>query len=117
MPKINQEIQSFARIMVIGIGGSGKNAVNHMINSKVKNQNFNFRLGSFCFVFCVLILVLLPNLSIFQSFNLSIPLHLLCFPLLPQNQHRAGDEDGGICAYDNPNKQRKDKIFNRFAAK
>ena len=40
MPKINQEIQSFARIMVIGIGGSGKNAVNHMINSKVKGVSF-----------------------------------------------------------------------------
>src|ERR1035437_4210786 len=40
MPKINQEIQSFARIMVIGIGGSGKNAVNHMKNSKVKGVSF-----------------------------------------------------------------------------
>jgi len=33
-------IESFARIMVIGIGGSGKNAVNHMINSKVKGTTF-----------------------------------------------------------------------------
>lgn len=40
MPKVNQEIQSFARIMVIGIGGSGKNAINHMINSKVKGVSF-----------------------------------------------------------------------------
>jgi len=40
MPKVNQEIQSFARIMVIGIGGSGKNAVNHMINSKVNGVSF-----------------------------------------------------------------------------
>jgi cell division protein FtsZ len=40
MPKINQEIESFARIMVIGIGGSGKNAINHMINSKVKGVTF-----------------------------------------------------------------------------
>ncbi len=40
MPKVNQEIQSFARIMVIGIGGSGKNAVNHMINTKVKGVSF-----------------------------------------------------------------------------
>ncbi|MBI3305979.1 cell division protein FtsZ [Candidatus Nomurabacteria bacterium] len=40
MPKINEEIQSFARIMVIGIGGSGKNAVNHMINSKIKGVSF-----------------------------------------------------------------------------
>ena len=37
MPKVNQVIESFARIMVIGIGGSGKNAINHMINSKVKD--------------------------------------------------------------------------------
>ena len=40
MPKVNQEIESFARIMVIGIGGSGKNAVNHMISSKVKGVSF-----------------------------------------------------------------------------
>ena len=40
MPKINQAIESFARIMVVGIGGSGKNAVNHMINSKVKGVTF-----------------------------------------------------------------------------
>lgn len=40
MPKINQEIETFARIMVVGIGGSGKNAVNHMINSKVKGVSF-----------------------------------------------------------------------------
>jgi len=40
MPKVNQVIESFARIVVIGIGGSGKNAVNHMINSKVKGVSF-----------------------------------------------------------------------------
>jgi len=40
MPKINQPIESFARIMVVGIGGSGKNAINHMINSKVKGVSF-----------------------------------------------------------------------------
>ncbi|OGI65884.1 cell division protein FtsZ [Candidatus Nomurabacteria bacterium RIFCSPLOWO2_01_FULL_39_18] len=40
MPKINQAIESFARIMVVGIGGSGKNAINHMINSKVKGVTF-----------------------------------------------------------------------------
>lgn len=40
MPKVNQDIQTFARIMVIGVGGSGKNAVNHMINSKVKGVSF-----------------------------------------------------------------------------
>lgn len=37
MAKINPEIESFVRIVVIAIGGSGKNASNHMItNSKVK---------------------------------------------------------------------------------
>lgn len=40
MPKINPAIESFARIKVIGIGGSGKNALNHMINSKVKGVEF-----------------------------------------------------------------------------
>ena len=40
MPKLNPEIESFARIMVVGIGGSGKNAINHMINSKVKGVTF-----------------------------------------------------------------------------
>lgn len=40
MPKVNQEIETFARIMVIGVGGSGKNAINHMINSKVKGVSF-----------------------------------------------------------------------------
>ncbi|HUC88435.1 MAG TPA: cell division protein FtsZ [Candidatus Paceibacterota bacterium] len=40
MPKINSEIESFARIKVIGIGGSGKNALNHMINSRVRGVEF-----------------------------------------------------------------------------
>ncbi|MBP9711515.1 MAG: cell division protein FtsZ [Candidatus Pacebacteria bacterium] len=40
MPKVNQEIETFARIVVIGVGGSGKNAINHMINSKVKGVSF-----------------------------------------------------------------------------
>ncbi|KKR78512.1 MAG: Cell division protein ftsZ [Candidatus Nomurabacteria bacterium GW2011_GWA2_40_9] len=40
MPKVNPAIESFARIVVIGIGGSGKNAINHMINSKVKGVTF-----------------------------------------------------------------------------
>ena len=40
MPKINLEIESFARIKVIGVGGSGKNALNHMISSKVKGVEF-----------------------------------------------------------------------------
>ena len=40
MPQIKPEVEIFARIKVIGIGGSGKNAVNHMINSKVKGVEF-----------------------------------------------------------------------------
>lgn len=40
MPKLNPEIESFARIIVVGVGGSGKNAINHMINSKVKGVTF-----------------------------------------------------------------------------
>lgn len=41
MPKkINPEVEAFAKIKVVGIGGSGKNAINHMINSKVKGVEF-----------------------------------------------------------------------------
>lgn len=40
MPKINPEIENFARIKVIGVGGSGKGAINHMIESRVKNVEF-----------------------------------------------------------------------------
>jgi cell division protein FtsZ len=40
MPKINPDIQSFARIKVIGIGGSGGNALNHMIAEKVGGVEF-----------------------------------------------------------------------------
>lgn len=40
MPKVNSAIETFARIKVIGIGGSGKNALNHMISSKVKGVEF-----------------------------------------------------------------------------
>lgn len=40
MAKINPEIQSFARIKVIGVGGSGKNALNHMIDAKVDGVEF-----------------------------------------------------------------------------
>ena len=36
MPKVDTPVQTFARIKVIGVGGSGKNALNHMITSKVK---------------------------------------------------------------------------------
>lgn len=40
MPKINPEVEAFARIKVIGVGGSGKNATNYMINSKVDRVEF-----------------------------------------------------------------------------
>ena len=40
MPKVNPAIETFARIKVIGVGGSGKNALNHMIASKVKGVEF-----------------------------------------------------------------------------
>ncbi|MES2059424.1 MAG: cell division protein FtsZ [Patescibacteria group bacterium] len=40
MAQIKPEVETFARIKVIGIGGSGKNALNHMINSRVKGVDF-----------------------------------------------------------------------------
>ena len=40
MQQVKPEIEAFARIRVIGIGGSGKNAINHMINSKVRGVEF-----------------------------------------------------------------------------
>lgn len=40
MPQIKPEVETFARIKVIGVGGSGKNAVNHMVNAKVKGIDF-----------------------------------------------------------------------------
>jgi cell division protein FtsZ len=40
MPQIKPEIEVFARIKVVGVGGSGKNAINHMINSKVRGVEF-----------------------------------------------------------------------------
>jgi cell division protein FtsZ len=40
MPQVQTDIESFARIRVIGIGGSGNNAINHMINSNVKDVEF-----------------------------------------------------------------------------
>lgn len=38
--KIIPEVETFARIKVVGVGGSGKNAINHMINSHVKGVDF-----------------------------------------------------------------------------
>jgi cell division protein FtsZ len=40
MKKIQPDVEAFARIRVIGVGGSGGNAVNHMVDSKVKGVDF-----------------------------------------------------------------------------
>lgn len=40
MPQVKPEVEAFARIKVFGVGGSGGNAINHMINSKVKGVEF-----------------------------------------------------------------------------
>lgn len=40
MEQIKTDVESFARIRVIGVGGSGSNAVNHMVSSKVKGVEF-----------------------------------------------------------------------------
>ncbi len=40
MPQVTREVETFARIKVVGVGGSGKNAINHMINAKVKGVDF-----------------------------------------------------------------------------
>lgn len=38
--KINPQVETFARIKVVGVGGSGTNAVNHMVESGVKGVEF-----------------------------------------------------------------------------
>jgi cell division protein FtsZ len=38
--RVEPEIETFARIRVIGVGGSGSNAINHMVNSKVRGVEF-----------------------------------------------------------------------------
>ncbi len=40
MEQIKSDVESFARIRVVGVGGSGNNAVNYMVNSKVKGVEF-----------------------------------------------------------------------------
>ena len=40
MPQVQTDIEAFARIRVVGVGGSGKNAVNHMLESKVRGVDF-----------------------------------------------------------------------------
>src|SRR6185436_137759 len=38
--QVHSEVESFARIRVVGVGGSGGNAVNHMISSHVQGVDF-----------------------------------------------------------------------------
>ena len=40
MEQVKSNVESFARIRVVGAGGSGKNAVNHMIATKVQGVEF-----------------------------------------------------------------------------
>ena len=40
MEQIKTDVESFARIRVVGVGGSGNNAVNYMVASKVKGVEF-----------------------------------------------------------------------------
>lgn len=40
MEQIKSDVESFARIRVIGVGGSGNNAINHMVASKIKGVEF-----------------------------------------------------------------------------
>ena len=41
MAQIKPEVEAFARIKVLGVGGSGKGALNHMVTSKVTGVEFN----------------------------------------------------------------------------
>jgi len=40
MKQVKPEVEAFARIRVIGNGGSGNNAIDHMINAKVQGVDF-----------------------------------------------------------------------------
>ncbi len=40
MEQIKTDVESFARIRVVGVGGSGGNAVNYMVSNKVKGVEF-----------------------------------------------------------------------------
>ncbi len=40
MPQVKPEIETVARIKVVGVGGSGRNAIEHMYNSKIRGVEF-----------------------------------------------------------------------------
>lgn len=40
MPKLHPNVETFARMKVIGVGNSGTNSINHMIRSRVKGVEF-----------------------------------------------------------------------------
>ncbi len=40
MPQVQPEIEAFARIRVVGVGGSGNNAINHMMENKMRGVDF-----------------------------------------------------------------------------
>lgn len=40
MKQVQPDVEAFARIRVVGTGGSGRNAINHMINSRVRGVEF-----------------------------------------------------------------------------
>ncbi len=40
MPQVQPEVEAFARIRVVGVGGSGKNVVNHMVENKMRGVDF-----------------------------------------------------------------------------
>lgn len=40
MPRVHPNVETFARIKVIGVGNSGTNSVNHMVRSKVRGVEF-----------------------------------------------------------------------------
>ena len=39
-PQVKPDVETYARVKVVGVGGSGSNAVDHMIRSKVKGVDF-----------------------------------------------------------------------------
>ncbi|KKS78622.1 MAG: Cell division protein FtsZ [Candidatus Beckwithbacteria bacterium GW2011_GWA2_43_10] len=40
MTRVQPDVEAFARIKVIGVGGSGVNTIDHMIRCKVKGVDF-----------------------------------------------------------------------------